>query len=61
MSPQRNLSILSNRLAGSGGRRVPEAVLERDYCLSWFLVGLSRTDLCNILAFKGGTAMRIVE
>jgi len=41
MIPQRNISLLSNRLARDGGRRIPEAVLERDYCLAWFLVGLS--------------------
>ncbi|MDP2643875.1 MAG: nucleotidyl transferase AbiEii/AbiGii toxin family protein [Desulfobacterales bacterium] len=58
MIPQRNLSVLSNRLARKGGRRVPEAVLERDYCLSWFLVGLSKTPLIDILAFKGGTAIK---
>ncbi|MBW6485389.1 MAG: hypothetical protein K0B01_04470, partial [Syntrophobacterales bacterium] len=43
MIPQRDLSLLSNRLARKGGRRTPEAVLERDYCLSWLLVGLSAT------------------
>ncbi len=26
-------------------RWIPEAVLERDYCLAWFLVGLSRAPL----------------
>jgi hypothetical protein len=34
MIAQRNLSLLSNRLARAGGRRIPEAVLERDYCLA---------------------------
>ncbi len=58
MIPQRNLSLLSNRLARDGGRRIPEAVLERDYCLAWFLVGLSRTPLRKRLAFKGGTALK---
>ena len=58
MIPQRNLSILANRLAASGGRRIPEHVLERDYCLAWFLVALSRTDLREHLAFKGGTAIK---
>lgn len=58
MIPQRNLSLLSNRLARAGGRRIPEAVLERDYCLSWFLVGLSRSPLRERLLFKGGTALR---
>src|SRR5271155_5981136 len=58
MIPQRNLALLSNRLARDGGRRIPEAVLERDYCLAWFLVGLSRTPLRERLAFKGGTALK---
>jgi uncharacterized protein len=58
MIPQRNLSLLSNRLARKGGRRIPEGVLERDYCLSWFLVGLSGTILRDVLAFKGGTAIK---
>ena len=58
MIPQRNLSLLSNRLARAGGRRIPEAVLERDYCLSWFLVGLSRNPLRDRLLFKGGTALK---
>jgi predicted nucleotidyltransferase component of viral defense system len=58
MIPQRNLSLLSNRLAREGGRRIPEAILERDYCLAWFLVALSRTPLRERLAFKGGTALK---
>jgi len=58
MIPQRKLALLSNRLAQDGGRRIPEAVLERDYCLAWFLVGLSRTPLRERLAFKGGTALK---
>lgn len=58
MIPQRNISILSNRLARAGGRRIPEAVLERDYCLAWFLVGLSRSALRERLVFKGGTALK---
>lgn len=58
MIPQRNLSLLSNRLTRRGGRRIPESVLERDYCLAWFLVGLSRSALVNRLAFKGGTALK---
>ena len=58
MIPQRNLSLLSNRLARKGGRRVPEAVLERDYCLSWFLIGLSQSPLNDVLLFKGGTCIK---
>lgn len=56
---QSQISKLSNRLFKEhGGRRIPENVLERDYCIAWFLVGLSRVPLRNKLAFKGGTALR---
>ncbi len=59
MIPQSQLSKLSNRLLKEqGGRRVPESVLERDYCIAWFLVGLSRTSARNKIIFKGGTALR---
>lgn len=59
MIPQRNLSLLANRLHREhGGRRLPEAVLERDYCLAWFLVGLSQSRLSELLIFKGGTALK---
>ena len=58
MIPPRNLSLLANRLAKAGTRRLPEPVLERDYCLAWFLVALSRTPLRDGLAFKGGTALK---
>lgn len=58
MIPQRNISLLSNRLAADGSRRIPEAVLERDYCLAWFLATLSGSPLKAILAFKGGTALK---
>lgn len=51
MIPPRNLSLLSNRLARAG-KRIPEAVLERDYCLAWFLVALSHVPLCEKLAFN---------
>lgn len=59
MIPQRNLSLLANRLFKEhGGRRIPEAVLERDYCLAWFLIGLSQSKLKDLLIFKGGTALK---
>jgi len=58
MIPQRNLSLLANRLAEEGGRRIPESVLERDYCLAWFLSTLAESDLKPMLAFKGGTALK---
>jgi predicted nucleotidyltransferase component of viral defense system len=57
MIPQRNISLLSNRLADAG-RRIREDVLERDYCLAWFLAVLAESDLNALLAFKGGTALK---
>jgi uncharacterized protein len=58
MIPHRNISLLSNRLAKTGGRRFREDVLERDYCLAWFLTALAESDLKGVLAFKGGTALK---
>jgi uncharacterized protein len=59
MIPQRNLSLLANRLFKEhGGRRIPEALLERDYCLAWFLIGLNQSMLRDLLIFKGGTALK---
>jgi len=58
MIPKRNLSLLANRLAREGGRRIPESVLERDYCLAWFLAALAPSDLKAVLGFKGGTALK---
>jgi predicted nucleotidyltransferase component of viral defense system len=55
---QSDLSKLSNRLAKDGGRRIPEIVLERDYCIAWFLASLSRSPLKSSLVFKGGTALK---
>ena len=58
MIPQRNISLISNTLMTAGGRRIPEAVIERDYVLAWFLTGLAVHPLREVLAFKGGTALR---
>jgi len=58
MIAQRNISLLANRLTKAGKRRIPETVLELDYCLAWFLVGLSRSSLHENLIFKGGTALK---
>lgn len=59
MIRQSELSKLSNRLAReAGGRRIPESVLERDYCIAWFLTALSQSKLKSALVFKGGTALK---
>jgi hypothetical protein len=56
--PQRNISLLSNRLAKNGERRLREDVLERDYCLAWLLAGIAESETKAVLAFKGGTALK---
>src|SRR5207302_2329728 len=38
--------------------RIREDVLERDYCLAWFLRALSVSELRQVFAFKGGTALK---
>lgn len=58
MIPQRNISLLSNRLAAGSDMRIREDVLERDYCLAWFLCCLAQSELRAVLAFKGGTALK---
>ncbi len=59
MITQNQISKLSNRLYKQfGGRRIPETILERDYCIAWFLVGLSYVPLRLKLVFKGGTALK---
>lgn len=61
------LSKLANRLyqeaiADRGkkqARRVPEDILERDYVLAWLLTRIAHHPLlADVLAFKGGTALR---
>ena len=58
MIPQRNISLISNTLQSAGRRRIPEAVIERDYVLAWLLTGLAGHRMREVLAFKGGTALR---
>lgn len=58
MLPQKNISQIANKICKSSGKRIPEFVIERDYCIAWFLMGLSRSSLAKQLAFKGGTALR---
>jgi hypothetical protein len=48
--PQRNISLLSNRLAAGGGLRIREDVLERDYCLAWLLSAVSESKLKPVLS-----------
>lgn len=58
MIDQKKIALISNRTHKNGGRRIPESVIERDYCSSWFLIGLSHFPIGKKLVFKGGTALR---
>ena len=40
--------------------RINETVLEKDYVLTWILLGIEDSDLFNVLAFKGGTALKTI-
>ena len=42
----------------AGERRIPKAVIDHDYVLPSFLIGLAGHPLRDVLAFKGGTAIR---
>lgn len=52
MIPQRNISILSTKLS------IPEKTIEKDYVISWILIGIAQSALKDILLFKGGTALK---
>lgn len=58
MIEQKKISLISHKTQKDGGKKVPETVIERDYCLSWFLFGLAHSSLKDSLIFKGGTALR---
>jgi uncharacterized protein len=58
MIEQKKISQISNKTQQTGGKKIPESVIERDYCLSWFLFGLAQLELKRKIIFKGGTALR---
>lgn len=52
MIPREELSRLSYRL------KMNELILEKDYVLTWILLGIADSKLFPILTFKGGTALK---
>jgi predicted nucleotidyltransferase component of viral defense system len=38
--------------------KMNELVLEKDYVLTWILLGIAGSDMCSLIAFKGGTALK---
>lgn len=57
MIPRRNISKLLLKLT-TNGRSIPEKTIEKDYIISWILIGLTYTKLHDCLLFKGGTALK---
>lgn len=52
MITQREISQLAHRL------EMNDQVIEKDYVLTWLLLGLADSSLADNLAFKGGTALK---
>lgn len=52
MIPRSELQRLAHRL------KMNELVLEKDYILTWILLGIANSDMYPLLAFKGGTALK---
>lgn len=52
MITQREISQLAYR------EGISEKVIEKDYCLTWLLTAIAESSFSDILAFKGGTAIK---
>ena len=39
-------------------RGIPPETIEKDYCITWLLQGLSKLPICSDLTFYGGTALK---
>ena len=57
MINQRELFKLESKLK-RGNKTIPVKALEKDYVLSWILIGISKSKIQNKLVFKGGTALK---
>ncbi len=57
MIESRGLFALQSRLT-RGKKTIPVKSLEKDYVLSWLLIGIAESELCKSVTFKGGTALK---
>ena len=57
MIEARNLFRLESRLK-KGTKAISVKSLEKDYVLSWILIGITKSKMTNTLCFKGGTALK---
>lgn len=57
MIEARNLFKLESKLK-QGTQTIPVKALEKNYILSWLIIGISKSTKCDVLSFKGGTALK---
>ncbi len=57
MIEARNLFRLESRLK-KGTKTISVKSLEKNYVLSWVLIGITKSKMTNTLCFKGGTALK---
>ncbi len=57
MIEARNLYRIESKLK-KGNKSVPVKSIEKDYILSWILIGIAKSKIYDIVAFKGGTALK---
>lgn len=57
MIEQRNLFRIQSKLTRDN-KTIPVKSIEKDYVLSWILIGIAKTKVYDILSFKGGTALK---
>lgn len=53
MIESRNLFKLESKLGG-----IPVKAIEKDYVLSWILIGIAKSKMFDIICLKGGTALK---
>ncbi len=57
MIEPRNLFRIESKLR-KGSKTIPVKSIEKDYVLSWILIGIAKSKMYDILSFKGGTALK---
>lgn len=57
MIESRNLYRIQSCLT-KGNKTIPIKTIEKDYVLSWILIGIARSGMRHVMSFKGGTALK---
>lgn len=57
MIEARNLFRIESKLK-KGKKSIPVKSIEKDYVISWILIGIAKSRLYDIFCFKGGTALK---